>query len=959
MMPSPLRRRRRGVLAALAASLLAASALAAVPAAAEEAPPVIATDFESGLDGWAPRDSGSGAPTVTVTDADAHAGVGAALIADRTSQGSGIIRDVTGVLIPGETYDLTAWVRFAPGQPADAVWASMARTTAGATSYDTIAQHAAATDTGWTQLSARFTMGAAESAQLYFETAYGGTNTSDLLVDDIVVTPVGDPQVEDAVPLKDTVDFPVGVAIDSRETTGAAAELLTRHFDQITPENHMKPEAWYDADRVFTPHPEAIALMDFARDEGLRLYGHVLVWHGQTPAWFFEHDDGTPLTNSEADQAILAERMRTHIFAVAEYLSSGWGAFGAENPLVALDVVNEVIDDGAQYADGMRRSRWYDVLGEEFVDLAFQYADEAFNHVYAADGADRPVTLFINDYNTEQAGKQDRYAALVDRLLARGVPVDGVGHQFHVSLSTPVSALAGALDRFADVGVTQAVTELDVTTGTPVTDALLVDQGYYYRAVFDAFRERAGELFSVSVWGLTDGRSWRVDSGAPLLFDDALQAKPAFHGAAGGELPPPARSASVFQGAVPLDADAASDVAWRQLPLHEAGDAARFQLRWDADRLTVFVEVDDTTPGDDRVVLSWNDETADVPRGGGAEVEAVVSETATGYAVVAALPLAAAEGDSVLFDVRVVDDGSPRGGWSAEGTQGSLALVGPLAYAEVPEAASAPVIDGAPDDVWADAATVATDIQVDGEAGATAQARLLWRDDVLYVRAEVADPVVDVSGVDPWIQDSVEIYVDAGNAKNGAYRAQDMQLRVNADGVVSFGAGDEAAQDARTDTAAARTETGYVVEAAIRLDGAGGPGTFQGLDVQVNDAAAGARTGIRNWADPTGLGYQSTARWGVVQLVTAPQEPSITVPAGAQAGAETVVTVTGAAPGEMVEVSAARGEGRTGEVIGTAAADARGVAEVTVALPDRPGVWQLTASADGDVLAQTRVKLSR
>ena len=77
------------------------------------------------------------------------------------------------------------------------------------------------------------------------------------------------------------------------------------------------------------------------------------------------------------------------------------------------------------------------------------------------------MTLFINDYNSEQAGKQQRYHALVERLLARGVPVDGVGHQFHVSLSMPVSALEAALDAFEDTGLTQAVTELDVTTGTP------------------------------------------------------------------------------------------------------------------------------------------------------------------------------------------------------------------------------------------------------------------------------------------------------------------------------------------------------------------------------------------------------------------------------------------------------------------------------------------------------------
>lgn len=222
--------------------------------------------------------------------------------------------------------------------------------------------------------------------------------------------------------------------------------------------------------------------MDFAQAEGLRVYGHVLVWHSQTPAWFFEDTAGAPLTDSAADQELLRERMRTHVFSVAETLSDEYGLFGSEtNPLVAWDVVNEVVSDSGEFADGLRRSEWYRILGEEYIDLAFRYADEAFNDQFAAPGTDRPVTLFINDYNTEQSGKQDRYFALVNRLLERGVPLDGVGHQFHVNLAMPIQALEDAIVRFQDLPVTQVVTELDVPTGTPETEALFIEQGYYYR----------------------------------------------------------------------------------------------------------------------------------------------------------------------------------------------------------------------------------------------------------------------------------------------------------------------------------------------------------------------------------------------------------------------------------------------------------------------------------------------
>ncbi|MFI6265857.1 endo-1,4-beta-xylanase [Micromonospora sp. NPDC051006] len=832
---------------------------------------VIDTDFEDGLDGWGPRDGGPGAPRVTLSDI-AHSGAAAALVTDRVNQGAGLGRDVTGLFETGVTYAFRAWLRFAEGQPTDQIWLSLASTTGGSQSFSTLAQFDTVTNTGWTEVTGSFTMPAADSAFLYFESRWQGAdttgNTSDFLVDDIVVRVPEPPVVEDLTGIHETTDFPVGVAVDSRETVGAAAQLLTRHFNQITPENHMKPEAWYDDERTFRPHDQALALMDFARDNDLRVYGHVLVWHSQTPAWFFQDSAGQPLTTSEAHRQVLRDRLRTHIFAVAESLSERYGPFGSPtNPLYAFDAVNEVISDSGEYADGLRRSEWYRILGESYIDLTFEYADEAFNDVYAAEGAD-PVTLFINDYNTEQSGKQARYRALVERLLARGVPIGGVGHQFHVSLATPVSSLEGALEAFGDLPVTQAVTELDVTTGTPVTQANLIEQGYYYRDAFRIFRAHGDDLFAVTVWGLTDGRSWRAGSGAPLLFDDNLKAKPAYHGAVDGELPARLRTADVFAGDVPLTAAATTDLAWRKLPPHPVGDRARFQLRWAPGHLTAYVTVTDTTvSADDRVSFVLNGETYQVSRDGSGTVPAVAATRDGGYHLVAHLPLAGAvRGDTLTLDVRVTDNGATSG-WNSPGAVGTLTLVEELSYLEVRQVASALVIDGTVDAAWAHAGMVTTAKQVSGTDGATATVRTLWRGQTLYVLAEVADPVVDVSGSDPWTQDSVEFYVDAGNAKNGAYRYDDTQIRINADNVVSFGTGDETFQGSRLQSAAVRTGTGYTVEAAISLLEYGGLDTFHGLDFQVNDASNGTRTAIRNWAEQEGVGYQSTARWGVGRLV--------------------------------------------------------------------------------------------
>lgn len=838
---------------------------------------VLSTGFEDGLDGWAPRDSGSGAPTVTIATDVAHAGTQSALVSGRTSQGSGIAHDVTGLLEAGTMYEASAWVRFAAGQPADDVWLTIARTAGGSTTYQTLGQFTGQSNSEWVKVTQSFTMGEAEQATIYFETDYNGTNTSDFYIDDIVVRIPEPAVVEDLTPVKDTVDFAFGVAVDSRETVGAASELLLKHADQVTSENFMKPEAWYNAAGEFTPNAEADLLMQYAIDNDLDLYGHTLVWHSQTPAFFFEKSAGVPLTTSDADKQILRERMRDHIFNVAKHLSDTYGEFGGgENPLNAFDVVNEVVSDSSEFSDGLRRSEWYRVLGEEFIDLAFIYANEAFNNVYAAEGANRPVTLFINDYNTEQSGKQQRYLDLVTRMIARDVPIDGVGHQFHVSLSMPVAALEQAIVAFENLPITQAVTELDVTTGTPVTQALLVDQGYYYRDAFRAFRAHSDELFSVTVWGLTDGRSWRASSGDPLLFNDQLKAKPAYFGAVDAELPARLRTATVFGGDIPLSASATSAREWQRLPLLLIENTASFQLRWVGDHLTALVRVDDATAqSSDAVEFTVNGETVVVPRAGADG--AVVTERSGGYDVVVHLPLTAVLGDEVEFDVRVVN-GTSVAGWNTPGAVGTLTLVEPISFVEVVEAPGALAIDGTVDAAWSEANTVSTDKQVSGTGGATASVRTLWSGSKLFVLAEVADPIVDVSGSDPWIQDSVEIFVDAGNVKNGSYRYDDTQIRISAANVVSFGTGDEAFQANRVRSATSVIDGGYLVEAEIDLLDAGGLGTFHGLDFQVNDASAGARTSIRSWADPTGAGYQSTARWGVGALVAAAEElPAIEV----------------------------------------------------------------------------------
>ncbi|UZN04023.1 endo-1,4-beta-xylanase [Cellulomonas sp. S1-8] len=965
-----------GMAATLVAAPLAVVGTAAGAAAADL---VLSSDFETSVAPW----TGRGDATATRTTDDFHTGAGSMLVAGRTANWHGAATSIASLFVSGGTYDLTAWVKLAPGEEDTTVKVTVAETPE---AYTGVTEDVAVTDDAWVELTGTYVRGdAVTGGDLYFEAA--GATTSFLVDDVVIMGEAPEVEIQDLTPLHETVPFPMGVAIDDRETTGAPGQLAALHFNQITAENHMKPYAWYAEDRSFRTNPVARTLMDTAVAEDLRVYGHVLVWHGQNPGqtdadpatgtpanpgWMFFGDDGELLTSSPEDQAILSERMRTHIFSVAEALSDEYGLFGSDtNPLVAWDVVNEVVADGGENPDGLRRSQWFNVLGENFIDLAFTYANEAFNEMYAVPGDSRPVTLFINDYSTEAVGKQDRYFALVERLLSRGVPLDGVGHQFHVSLTTPISALEAALTRFEALPVTQAVTELDVATGTPVTEAKLIEQGYYYRDAFDVFRAKADSLFSVTVWGLYDSRSWVVDNGAPLLFDDRLQAKPAYYGAAGLELPGRVASADSFGGLVAVDDAAPSAPEWEQLPLEPIGEdgvAGGLQTRWTADTLTVLAEVPATT---DALRVTVGETTYEVVRTGEGDLPSVWAEHGDGLRVVLQAPLDGAEqGDVLAFNLGVVQ-GEQVTSWS--GSAGSLSLVEPLSSVEVPYAAAdIPDVDGAVDEVWTALPAILTGKQVNGTGTATAEVRTMWDTDTLYVLMDVTDPDIDATATQPWEQDSVEIYLDLGNAKNGTYLPTDMQLRVGADNAVSFGNG-PAEQGDRVRTATSLTDTGYVVEVAIGLLGLGGADTVHGVDFQVNDASGGTRLGITNWADPTGQGYQSTGRWGVATFVEGPvepAEPSITLSSDqVRAGEQVQVTLTGFEPGAEVAIALGAGVTATGALggpgtavapegttlLGTVTIGAGGTAVTTVTVPasTAPGTYLVSGSVGGTVLADT------
>ena len=509
---------------------------------AEAAP--LTAGFEDGTDGWGPRGDGV---SVTRSTATARTGTGSLLVTGRTQPWHGATVDVTSSLPVGQAVGISVWARLEPGQDPASLKVTVQRDNDGASAYEGVAGASATVTTdGWTQLKGTYTLGAAaDQAQVYVEGPVGAS----FLLDDFSLATVVETPIQTDIPgLKDVLVADgiehVGVAVDARETVGRAAELVRKHYNAITPENAGKPESVQPREGEFT-FAQLDQLLDFADANDVDVYGHVLVWHSQTPAWFFM-DGARDLTSSPADQALLRARMEAHIKGIADHIAARYP--DGDSPIWAWDVVNEVIADGDNdNPHDMRDSRWFQVLGEGFVDEAFRLADK-----YFPDAA-----LFINDYNTEMPEKRADYLSLVRALQARGVPIDGVGHQAHVDVARPVQWLEGSIEAVEalDPSLLQAITELDVNASTenrgadvsngtlaPYTPAFDdpadagAEVGYYYRDLFAMLREQSDAVDSVTFWGISNARSWlRTWPTArpweqPLPFDDDLQAAPAYWG---------------------------------------------------------------------------------------------------------------------------------------------------------------------------------------------------------------------------------------------------------------------------------------------------------------------------------------------------------------------------------------------------------------------------------------------
>ena len=295
-------------------------------------------------------------------------------------------------------------------------------------------------------------------------------------------------------------------------------KLMKYQFSILTPENELKPDSVLDVsasrklaandDTAVAVHFDAAkSLLNFAQKNGMKVHGHVLVWHSQTPEAFFHvgYDTKAPLVTRE----VMLGRLENYIKAVMDYMEENYPGV-----VVSWDVVNEAIDDGT---NALRKSNWRTVIGDDFVARAFEYARK-----YAPEG----TLLYYNDYNTAMPGKLAGIVKLLKSLIEEG-NIDGYGFQMHHSVGYPgMDLIQKCVEKIAGLGLRLRVSELDVGVDNN-TEASFRKQAKKYADIMKLLLRYADQVEAVQVWGLTDTMSWRA-SGYPLLFDARRNPKPAF-----------------------------------------------------------------------------------------------------------------------------------------------------------------------------------------------------------------------------------------------------------------------------------------------------------------------------------------------------------------------------------------------------------------------------------------------
>ena len=715
-----------------------------------------------------------------------------------------------------------------------------------------------------------------------------------------------------------------GTAIMSSEISDdTLMALVKKHFNAVTFGNELKPDALFNYQIGQSVDSTTITFqgkelkvpvvndkqenLDFSRADAMldkilewnnanpnnkiRVRGHVLVWHSQTPEWFFHED--YDVAKPYADKETMNRRLEWFIFSVFDHYF-GKAANGKYDGLFyGWDVVNEavngntyrddkVISDASDTSTSDTRhgsnSMWWRVYkSNEFIINAFKYANKY---------APNDVELYYNDFGETDNTKCEGIVKLInDVKSADGTRLDAFGMQAHYNVDGFSAAqFKSVAKKYAQAAGKVQLTELDFKAsstydGTAATrESEYTKMAYCHKNLYEAIKALKKEGTNVSgitVWGVIEPNSWlhsQSDLGGgasgsaqcPLLFDGNYKAKPAYWAYVdASQLQPAIQKVTITEAKD-------GNIAGETYTIDQGAVQAEFIPVWDADGLTVQVKVKDTTVNDADAVTVYVDpdnSASDITPHKVTVARTAAAAIAGGYQATVKVSMKNLKvAQQISLDVVVNNDGKTGSFNDLTGKQESSSKYYAVATMK-PGIEKIPYgtisVDADADAAWGNAVNIPLTINKGSEA--SANAKVLWDDDNLYVYATVKDAALDKTGAQTHEQDSLEVFIDEDNGKTASYGEDDKQYRINYNNEQSFNGKKCLAENVKSATKT--IDGGYVVEAAFKwTDIKPANGTKIGLEFQINDAKDGKRIGTLSWYDETGMGWSGSNVYGTVEL---------------------------------------------------------------------------------------------
>ena len=715
-----------------------------------------------------------------------------------------------------------------------------------------------------------------------------------------------------------------GTAIMSSEISDdTLMALVKKHFNAVTFGNELKPDALFNYQIGQSVDSTTITFqgkelkvpvvndkdenLDFSRADAMlekilewnnanpknkiRVRGHVLVWHSQTPEWFFHED--YDVAKPYVDKETMNRRLEWFISSVFDHYF-GKAANGKYDGLFyGWDVVNEAVN-GNTYRDDKvipdesdtstsdtrhgSNSMWWRVYkSNEFIINAFKYANKY---------APNDVELYYNDFGETDNTKCEGIVKLIkDVKSAEGTRLDAFGMQAHYNVDGFSAAqFKSVAKKYAQAAGKVQLTELDFKAsstydGTAATkESEYTKMAYCHKNLYEAIKalkKEGANVSGITVWGVIEPNSWlhsQSDLGGgasgsaqcPLLFDGNYKAKPAYWAYVDAtKLQPAIQKVTITEAKD-------GNIAGETYTIDQGAVQAEFIPVWDADGLTVQVKVKDTTVNDADAVTVYVDpdnSASDITPDKVTVTRTAAAEIAGGYQATVKVSMKGLKvAQQISLDVVVNNDGETGSFNDLTGKQESSSKYYAVATMK-PGIEKIPYgtisVDADADAAWGNAVNIPLTINKGSEA--SANAKVLWDDDNLYVYATVNDAVLDKTGAQTHEQDSLEVFIDEDNGKTASYGEDDKQYRINYNNEQSFNGKKCLAENVKSATKT--IDGGYVVEAAFKwTDIKPANGTKIGLELQINDAKGGKRIGTLSWYDETGMGWSGSNVYGTVEL---------------------------------------------------------------------------------------------